>query len=147
LASTVSTHHDPGQPNHIDLIERFSSRPDFSILAYPVIAFDKPFTHPGSQKNLLGEAADPELIAFLSSELMVTLETPPTFLFHTTEDKTVPPENSIVYFSSLLAAGVPAELHVFEKGKHGVGLGKGIPGTNAWPDMCKAWLRTRAVVK
>jgi acetyl esterase/lipase len=147
LASTVSTHHDPGKPNDDDAIERVSSRPDFSILAYPVIAFDKSFTHRGSQKNLLGENADPELIASLSNELMVTAETPPTFLFHTAEDKAVPPENSVVYFSSLLAAGVPAEMHVFEKGKHGVGLAKGISGTNAWPELCKAWLRSRAIVK
>jgi acetyl esterase/lipase len=146
LASTVSTHHDPGNPESQDLIEKVSSRPDFSILAYPVIAFDKPFTHKGSQKNLLGENPDPAMVASLSNESMVNQETPPTFLFHTAEDKGVPPENSIVYFMALQRAGVAAELHVFEKGKHGIGLGASVPGTNAWPELCKAWLKTRGII-
>ncbi len=140
LASTVSTHHDPGQPDSDDVIERVSSRPSFAVLAYPVIAFDKPYTHRGSQKNLLGENPDPTLVASLSNESMVSAETPPTFLFHTAEDTAVPPENSVVYFLALQRAGVKAEMHIFEKGKHGIGLGADIPGTNAWPKLCKAWL-------
>ena len=146
LASTVSTHHDPGKPASADKVEQVSSRPDFAILCYPVIALDKPFTHRGSQKNLLGENPDPELVASLSNERMVTAETPPTFLFHTAEDTAVPPENSLVYFSALHKAGVPAELHLFEKGRHGIGLGADVPGARAWPELCKTWLTIRGVI-
>lgn len=146
LASTVSTHHDPGQPDSADPVEQVSSRPDFSILCYPVIALDKPFTHRGSQKNLLGENADPALIASLSNESRVDANTPPTFLFHTAEDKAVPPENSVVYFMALQKAGVPSEMHIFEKGRHGIGLGADVPGASAWPELCKAWLKVRQII-
>ncbi|MGV3484222.1 MAG: alpha/beta hydrolase [Planctomycetaceae bacterium] len=147
LASTVSTHHDPGKADSSDKVEQVSSRPDFAILAYPVIAFDKPFTHRGSQKNLLGENPDPALVASLSNEAMVKADTPPTFLFHTAEDKGVPPENSIVYFLALQKAGVPAELHVFEKGRHGIGLGADVAGANAWPGLCEEWLKVRQIIR
>ncbi len=146
LASTVSTHFDAGDPSSADPISRQSSRPDFAILCYPVIVFDKPYTHKGSQKNLLGENADPLLVASLSNESMVTKETPPTFLLHTTEDKVVEVENSLDYYLALKRMGVPAELHVFQKGPHGVGLAKAIPGTNAWPKLCEAWLKQQGVV-
>ena len=95
LASTAGTHFDKGDPNSTDPIERAGCRPDFMILCYPVIAFDEPFTHRGSQRNLLGEDADAALVRSMSSEKQVTPETPPTFLFHTDEDKGVPPENSV----------------------------------------------------
>jgi len=147
LASTVSTHHDQGNVNSDDKIDRVSSRPDFAILCYPVIAFDKPFTHRGSQKNLLGENADPALVASLSNESMVNAETPPTFLFHTAEDTVVPAANSIVYFTALQAAHVPAEMHIFEKGRHGVGLAANLPGADAWPNLCKAWLRSGKIIE
>jgi acetyl esterase/lipase len=146
LASTVSTHHDEGNPSSDDMIEQASSRPDYSILCYPVIAFDKPYTHRGSQKNLLGENPDPALVASLSNEAAVNEQTPPTFLFHTTEDKAVPVENSVVYYSALQRAGVPAEMHVFERGRHGVGLAGDIPGASAWPELCKGWLKVRGIV-
>jgi len=147
LASTVSTHHDQGNPSSEDAIERVSSRPDFAILAYPVISFDKPFTHRGSQKNLLGENPDPALVASLSNESMVNAQTPPTFLFHTAEDTAVPVANSIVYFTALQAAHVPSEMHIFEKGPHGVGLAAGLPGADAWPNLCKAWLRSHKIIE
>jgi acetyl esterase/lipase len=147
LASTVSTHHDAGKPDSDDRIDRSSSRPDFAILAYPVIALDKPFTHRGSQKNLLGENPAPELLASLSNEAAVDETTPPTFLFHTSEDKSVPVENSIVYYRALIAANVGAEMHIFEKGRHGVGLAAGLPGTEAWPNLCKAWLKSRNIIE
>lgn len=146
LASTVSTHHDAGKPDSPDRVEQVSSRPDYSILCYPVISFDKPFSHRGSQKNLLGENAEPALIASLSNESMINTDTPPTFLFHTAEDKSVLPENSVVYFLALQKAGVPAEMHIFEKGRHGIGLGADVPGASAWPDMCKAWLKVRQII-
>jgi acetyl esterase/lipase len=143
LCSTAVTHFDSGDPQAPDVVMRESSRPDFGILCYPVIAFDKPFTHKGSQKNLLGEGATAEQIASLSNEQQVSDKTPPCFLWHTWEDKGVPPENSVVFYQALLGHKIPAELHVFEKGRHGVGLAKDIPGTAAWPDLCIRWIKTR----
>jgi len=146
LCSTVVTHFDGGDAKADDPISRASSRPDFGILCYPVIAFNQPFTHRGSQRNLLGENASPELIASLSNERQVTDQTPPCFLWHTWEDKGVPPENSIVFYQALLTHKIPAELHIYEKGRHGLGLAKDTPGTSAWPDACIAWLKNRGLV-
>ncbi len=147
LASTVSTHFDAGDPQATDPIERVSSRPDFAILGYPVIALDQPHTHRGSQRNLLGENPDPELLKSLSNEQAVTADTPPTFLFHTAEDQAVPAENSLQYFSALLRAGVPGELHVFEKGRHGIGLAADHGAASAWPRLCARWLQAQGVIK
>lgn len=141
LSSTVSTHFDAGDAKAEDPIDRVSCRPDFAILCYPVIAFDEPFTHRGSQRNLLGENPDPELIKKLSNEKSVTKENPPTFLFHTTDDQAVPVENAIVFYMALRRAGVPAEMHVFEPGRHGVGLAKGIPAVSEWSNHCLDWMR------
>ncbi len=145
LTSSAVTHFDAGKPDADDEIERASCRPDFGVLCYPVIAFDQPFTHKGSQNNLLGKDAAPELIASMSSEKQVTDQTPPCFLWHTTEDKGVPPENSVAFYSALIAHRVPAELHIYEKGKHGVGLAKDVPGTDGWPAACIAWLKGRGI--
>lgn len=142
LASTVSTHFEAGSADATDPLERVSSRPDFSILAYPVISLDQPHTHLGSQRNLLGEQPDPALLKSLSTENAVTADTPPTFLFHTAEDRPVPVENSLRYFAALVAAGVPAELHVFERGRHGIGLAAEHGAARAWPELCAQWLRS-----
>src|SRR5207248_1018499 len=101
-----------------DPIDRVSCRPDFLILCYPVITMTPPSTHMGSRVNLLGKEADPKLVELFSNETQVTPQTPPTFLFHTDEDRAVPPENSIFFYLALRKAGVPAELHVYEKGRH-----------------------------
>ena len=146
LAPSAGTHFDAGNPDAKDPIDRASCRPDFMILCYPVIAFNQPFTHYGSQNNLLGKDADEELVKSMSSELQVTKDTPPTFLFHTTEDTGVPPQNSIVFYLALKEKGVPAEMHIFEKGRHGVGLGQSIPGTAAWPELCHRWLEVRGLL-
>jgi len=146
LCSTAVTHFDAGDSKSADSVMRESSRPDFGVLCYPVIAFDQPFTHRGSQKNLLGDGASPDQIAGLSNERQVTEQTPPCFLWHTWEDKGVPPENSVVFYQALLAHKIPAELHVFEKGRHGLGLAKDTPGTSAWPELCLAWLKNRGVL-
>lgn len=146
LASTVSTRFDGGDPESSDPIEQVSSRPDFCVLGYPVISFGKPHTHRGSQRNLLGDDPDPELVRSLSNEGAVTEQTPPTFLFHTAEDKAVPAENSLVYASTLMRVGVPTELHVFEAGRHGLGLAANQPGMNAWPKLCAQWLQQRGVI-
>ena len=146
LASTVSTHFADAEPDSEDAVARVSSRPDFAILCYPVIAFDKPHTHRGSQRNLLGSDPSPELVASLSNERQVTPETPPTFLFHTGEDKAVPVQNSVEYYLACLKNKVPAEMHVFPKGRHGLGLAKNIDGAKAWPSLCADWLRDIGIV-
>lgn len=144
LASSTGTHFDGGNADAADPIERFSSRPDFMILCYPVIAFGESFSHSGSQRNLLGKDASPELLQSMSSEKQVSAETPPTFLFHTDEDTSVPPENSVVFYQALRKAGVPAELHIYKEGGHGLGMAKLIPGTSDWPKTCEAWLRSQS---
>jgi acetyl esterase/lipase len=150
LASTAGTHFDAGDPKATDPIERVGCRPDFMVLCYPVIAMGEPYTHRGSQKKLLGKNPDPKLVRLLSNEKQVTKDTPPTFLFTTTEDKSVPPENSVRFYLALRKAGVPAELHVYEKGRHGQGLFRGkrhLPATDTWPTMCENWLRIHGWVK
>jgi acetyl esterase/lipase len=140
LASSAATHFDPGDPRADDPIERVGCRPDVAVLCYPVIAFDEPYTHYGSQHNLLGREAPAELVRLMSSEKQVTEQTPPTFLWSTDEDKAVPPENSVQFYLALRRHGVPAELHVFQRGRHGLGLARGTPGTEAWPELCRQWL-------
>ena len=147
LASTAGTHFDNGNSGASDPIDRASSRPDFLILAYPVITLEGPYAHSGSRKNLLGDNPDPKLLEELSNELHVTSQTPPTFLFTTSEDKTVPPENSVNFYLALHKAGVPAELHVFEKGPHGVGLDLSDPALGEWSTLLANWLRERGLVQ
>ena len=124
-----------------------AARPDFLILCYPVISLTTPYTHQGSKKNLLGENPDPKLVELMSNELQVTAETPPTFLWHTDADTGVPPENSVLFYLALKKAKVPAELHIFEHGRHGLGLARGIPGAGAWPDLCATWMRGRGLLE
>jgi acetyl esterase/lipase len=147
LASTALTHFDAGDSAASDPIAQQSSRPDFGVLCYAVIAFDEPFTHKGSQINLLGKDASPELVASLSNEKQVTKNTPPTFLWSTSEDTGVPPQNSLAFYDACQRNHVPAELHVYEKGRHGLGLAAGTPGTENWPAACITWLKLHGVGK
>lgn len=141
LCSTVSTHFANADASSDDPVARVSSRPDFSILCYPVVAFGKPHTHKGSQQNLIGPNPSLELIESLSNERQVSKETPPTFLFHTAADKVVPVQNSVEYYLACIEHGVPAEMHLFPEGRHGVGLAKKFPGADQWPKLCENWLR------
>lgn len=147
LASTVSTHFADIDPQAADSLLRVSSRPDFAILCYPVIAWDQPYTHKGSQRNLLGDSANPDLVKSLSNELQVTDQTPPTFLFHTSADTAVPAQNSAEYYLACVRAGVPAELHVFPDGRHGLGLAKKSKGADQWPALCSAWLQRLGITQ
>lgn len=147
LASTIGTHFDAGNANASDAVDHMSCRPDFLILAYPVISFVAPYSHPASLHNLLGENPDPKLLDELSSDLHVTPETPPTFLFTTSTDKIVPPENSVYFYLALHKAGVPAELHVFQKGPHGVGLDLADPVLGQWPTLLANWMRQRGLLQ
>ena len=143
LAATTGTHFEAGDPSSSDAIERVSSRPDFMILAYPVITFTDPYAHAGSRNSLLGPNPDPALVDLLSNEKQVTKDTPPTFLFHTSEDKTVPVENSIYFYLALQKAHVPAEMHIFLKGAHGVGLAQADPVLRAWPTLLAEWMKVQ----
>jgi acetyl esterase/lipase len=122
LASTLLTHFDAGQADATDSIERQSSRPDLGILCYAVITMGE-FTHEGSKHNLLGNNPSPELIRDLSNELQVTKDTPPCFIWHTWEDTAVPVENSLHFAEALRKAAVPFDLHIYQNGGHGLGLG------------------------
>jgi len=143
LAMTASTWFDGGNPGASDVVERSGSRPDLTVLGYPVISLVEPWTHQGSKDNLLGPNPDVALVQRLSGERAVTRETPPTFIFQTNEDSTVPAENSLNYFLALRKAGVPSEMHVFEKGPHGVGLANDDPFLAPWSTLLGNWLRLR----
>ncbi|HVR36779.1 MAG TPA: alpha/beta hydrolase [Methylomirabilota bacterium] len=144
LASTLLTHFEDGDRDSSDPIERVSSRPDLGILCYPVITMG-PDTHTGSRNNLLGRDPDPELIALLSNERQVTDRTPPCFIWHTWEDKGVKAVNSLEFAAALNRAGVPFDLHVFEQGRHGIGLADSPPFDKAhpWAENLLFWLKAR----
>jgi len=146
LASTAATHFDLGKSNATDPIDRLSCRPDFLILAYPVITMLPPDAHEESVSNLLGKNASTELRKQLSNQLNVTPQTPPTFLLSTSEDTVVAPENTVEFYLALRKAGVPAEMHVFEKGPHGVGLDLEDPVLGTWPMLLTNWLRERGLL-
>ncbi len=136
LASTLSTHYND---KIYEAKDNLSARPDFSILLYPVISMDNAITHKGSKENLLGKNASSEMVEKYSNEKQVDANTPKTFLVHATDDKAVPVENSINYYLALKQHQVPVEMHIYENGGHGFGLG--VQGTNkSWPKACEKWL-------
>jgi acetyl esterase/lipase len=127
-------------------LDATSARPDFLILMYPVITMDDPAVHAGSRQALLGAKPPPELLQLMSVEKQVTAATPPTLLIHTQEDKTVPVENSILFFQALTRAKVPAEMYLFEHGSHGMGMKDGFGTASEWPAQAAAWLRNRGLL-
>jgi acetyl esterase/lipase len=145
LAATLLTHFDAGNPEATDPIERQSSRPDLGVLCYAVISMGQ-YTHELSRNMLLGKSPSPELVRELSNELQVTKDTPPCFLWHTFEDAAVPVENTLQFAAALRKAGVPFDLHIYQKGRHGLGLGtsdwapeKRLP----WTQDCIYWLKAQ----
>ncbi len=148
LASTAVTHFDAGIPAAVDPVDRESCRPDLGILCYPVITLGSK-THQGSKNNLLGKNPDPELVVFLSSERQVTKETPPCFVWHTSEDTVVPVENSLEFAAALQRSGVPFDLHIYQQGRHGLGLADKPPFKNAhpWAADLVFWLQAQKFVK
>jgi acetyl esterase/lipase len=147
MASTAATQWTRGDSANADPVERVSSRPDLAILVYPVITMTAQYAHPGSRRNLIGENPDDQLVRATSSELHVTRDTPPTFVVATSDDATVPVQNSLMFYDALRAAGVPAELHVLETGRHGFGLGQEDAALSTWTMMCESWLRRRGWVR
>ena len=148
LASTLSTHHDNGLYDSNLLIDKISCRPDFSILVYPVITMqDTPYTHNGTKENLLGKKPSKDSINFFSNELQVKEDTPPAILIHTNQDTGVPPENSIQYYLALRKNNIPAALHIWEGGPHGLGLAKNYDGSfKNWPETVERWMVERAIL-
>lgn len=145
LASSAATLYDLPAARVADGLDAVSSRPDFAVLAYPVIVFGADVTHKGSQTHLLGETPAPDLVTLLSTDRQVNAKTPPTFLFHTSEDSAVPAHNSLAFYLALRNAGVPAELHIYEKGRHGVGLAPADRELATWPERLLGWMRGRGV--
>ena len=137
LASSISVHGEEARGG------KLSSRPDFSILVYPVISMDTAITHQGSRKNLLGEKLGTAWEKYFSNETQVNPSTPPAFLVHSWDDKAVPAENSIRYAKALNQFNTKVELHLFEKGGHGYGMGNKESHGNAasWIEMSDEWIR------
>jgi acetyl esterase/lipase len=148
LASTALTHFDVGRSGAGDPIEQQSSRPDLGVLCYAVITMGEN-THGGSRKNLLGETPAPELVELLSNERQVTARTPPCFLWHTWEDKGVKVENTLEFAAALQRHKVPFDLHVYQKGVHGIGLASKPPFDNPhpWAKDLVFWLKVQGFVR
>jgi acetyl esterase/lipase len=149
LASTLLTHFDAGDTNAPDPIDRVSSRPDIGVLCYAVITMGD-LTHHGSRDNLLGANPPPQMIDELSNERHVTKETPPCFIFHTAEDATVPVQNSLEFAGALRRAGVLFELHIYQHGQHGLGLGSRDYDPSKWHPWtmeCRRWLKEQGFGK
>jgi len=148
LASTLSTHHDNGLDLSEVEIDKTSSRPDFSVLVYPVISMqDTHYTHNGTKENLLGNKPSKDLKDYFSNELQVKEDTPPAILIHTNEDVGVPPENSINYYLALRKFNIPSALHIWEGGTHGLGLANNYDGSfKNWPNTVKNWMVERGLL-
>ncbi len=140
LTATAMTHFDAGRPESPDPVERQGCRPDAGILCYAVISFGA-FGHKGSANNLLGPDAPEALRQSLSNELSVTPQTPPAFLWHTADDGGVPVENALLFAQAMSRCKRPFALHVFPKGRHGVGLAGELPDAAVWPELCITWLQ------
>jgi acetyl esterase/lipase len=123
-------------------LDNVSGRPDFMILTFPVITMEAPYAHGASKRSLLGANPSAELIERFSLEKQVTKDTPPTFLIHTMEDKTVSVQNTILFYQALVKAGVPVEMHLYEKGTHGSGMDAKFGQTAEWPKRCEEWMRS-----
>ena len=143
LTSSAGTHFDSGNRTAADPIDRLNCRPDFMAPCYAVISMSDT-GHSYSRKMLLGDKPDPALVEYLSSEKQVTSNTPPAFLWTTSEDYGVPVDNSILFYQALQKARVPVELHLYAHGEHGLGLAPGDPATGAWTDAFARWLRRSA---
>ncbi|MBX7166652.1 MAG: alpha/beta hydrolase [Pirellulales bacterium] len=140
LVSSAATHFDRGDEQSSDAVDKQSCRPDFVFLGYPVVSFTTEFVHAGSRKNLLGDNPSEELVKLFSNELQVTPQTPPAFLVHSSTDAPVPPENSVLFYLAMRRAGVDCELHIFDHGPHGFGLGVQDAALAVWPELAANWM-------
>ncbi len=132
--------HDHSTLEPADEIDIISARPDFMILVYPVISFRESFSHQGSKNALLGENPSDELVDFFSNEMHVTSATPPAFIVHSGDDKSVPVENSLFFYQAMVRQGVMAEMHIYPDGGHGYSLAVGKGYLQTWTDRLYDWL-------
>ena len=146
LAASAGTLFDESDGRTGAPIDAVSARPDFMVLVYPVIRLIGPDAHTGSGRSLLGAAATPEMLERYSLDTRVTKNTPPAFLVHGGTDTAVPPENSVLFYSALRRAGVPAEMHLYREGAHGIGLRTGNGPMSAWPARCAEWLAAKGLI-
>lgn len=142
LASTLTMHHDEILIDKYDELDTLASRPDFQILVYPVITFSPADRHNGSKENLIGKNSTDELIHFYSTENHVTKNTPPTFLLHSTDDRAVPVENSLLMYKALKDQNIPVEMHIYPYGGHGFSLAIGQGYLSSWTERLAEWLES-----
>jgi acetyl esterase/lipase len=142
VAASAATLFDAPEGRTGAVLDATRARPDFVALLYPVITMEPPFAHQGSRRNLLGASPPASLVERWSVDRQVTKDTPPTFLVHTLEDTSVPLENSLLFFQALRRAGVPAEMHLYERGPHGFGTRPDLGPTSGWPDRLTEWMRS-----
>lgn len=141
LSSMLTTMHLPANKKSKDPLERWSSRPAFAVLIYPVITLSGKPAHIGSRNNLLGQNPDNTLVDSLSTHNRVNEFTPPTFLVYANDDNSVPPENGILFYQALRKYNIPASLHIYDHGGHGFGMAPKDKVLNTWPSLCVEWLR------
>lgn len=141
LVGIVGTHFDEGNAQAADPVERVSDRPDFVISSYGGLSLEAGIAKPHAMSALLGDNPSAALVEDMSPDKHVTAQTPPYFLYATTTDQAVPVLSSVSFYTALVRAGVPAELHLFEQGPHGTGLAQGYPALSAWPELLENWLR------
>jgi acetyl esterase/lipase len=141
LVGMVGTHFDAGNPQATDLIDRSSSRPDFVISAYGLLALDGEAARKESLSSFTDRPVTPELIRELSPASSVTAHTPPFFIFATTDDARVPVLSSVAFYAAMQRAGVPVEMHLYEHGPHGVGLAMPFPELSTWTGLLENWLK------
>ncbi len=146
LAASAGTLFDHSAGKTGAALDAVNARPDFLILMYPVIAMEGTAVHAGSRHALLGDNPPRDQIDLMSVERQVTPTTPPTLLIHTQEDKSVPVENSILFYQALTRAGVPAEMYLFEHGSHGMGMRANLGTASEWPARAAEWLRARGLL-
>jgi acetyl esterase/lipase len=141
----VSTGITKFTTSYIENASNTSLRPDFAILVYPVISMDSSICHKGSRDNLLGKKASAAKLDLFSSELQVTGQTPPTFLVHASDDKSVPVENSIRFYQALIKNKVNAEMHIYQNGGHGFGL-QNATTNDSWFERATAWMQVNKII-
>lgn len=141
LAGIVGTHFDQGNADAVDPVDRVSDRPDFVISSYGGLTLQPGIAKPGAMKSMLGDLSSPALTDDMSPDKHVTPLTPPFFLYATTTDQSVPVLSSVVFYTALVRAGVPAEIHIFQQGPHGTALAQDYPALSAWPTLLENWLR------
>jgi acetyl esterase/lipase len=147
LASTVGTKFDFGKSESVDAVEKYSCRPDFMLLLYPVITFREEFGHMGSRTNLIGPGNNWDLVEKYSNELQVTAQTPPTFMILADDDTGVPPQNSVEFYLALKKFKIPTEMHIFRDGGHGFGMNKKNLPVDQWPNLFVQWMKAQKIIE